>query len=163
MVKCPKCGQEVVDSAYFCNFCGASLEAATSDDLQRIVQKRLDAIRTRDEGILDDIFDSSLYTKFDDWPPFTRQNATEALKNERDAYKVLSNYSYELKDLRTDTVAGTVVATCHIHYTGTIRGKAFDVNSRVTIILTKKDQSWKVVHEHWSRFPEERTRKGLFG
>ena len=162
MVKCPKCGQEVTDSAHFCNFCGASLQDAASDELQKIVQKRLDAIRTRDEGILDDIFDSSTYTKFDDWPPFTRQDAPQALKNERDAYKVLSDYSYELKDLRTDTVGGTAIATCHINYTGTIRGRAFEVNSRVTMILARKDQTWKVVHEHWSRFPEERVRRSFF-
>ncbi len=162
MVQCPKCGQEVAGSAYFCNFCGATLQNASSDDLEQFIRKRLDAIRTRDEGILDEIFDPNTYTKFDDWPPFTRQDAPQALRNERDAYKVLSGYSYELTDLRKDLANGTAIATCHINYAGTIRGRGFDVHSRVTMILARRNQTWKVVHEHWSRFPEERVRRGLF-
>ncbi len=162
MVRCSKCGHEVADSAYFCSFCGADLQAMTSDDLQKIIQRRLDAIQSRDEGILESLFDNRVYTKFDDWPPYTRQEAAQALKNERQAYKVLSSYKYELRDLRTDIDGGAAIVTFHIYYTGTIRGRAFDVNSRVTIVLTKKEQSWRIVHEHWSRFPEERVRRGIF-
>jgi len=46
------------------------------------------------------------------------------------------------------------VATFHIHYQGTIRNKPFEVTSRVTSILRREDSGWKVVHEHFSRFPE---------
>jgi len=168
MVACPKCGREVEGGSYFCKYCGAALESSSKvesapSELRGIVERRLNAIRNRDEGMLDDIMEESVYTKFDDWPPFNRQNSQEAMKNEMGAYKVLQKYNYELKDYREDVVGDTALATFHIHYWGAIRGRDFDVNSRVTPILRKSGQSWKVVHEHWSRFPETRPRRGLFG
>jgi len=168
MATCPKCGREIEEGSYFCKFCGAALEpsskmSSNSSELRKIVERRLDAIRNQDEGILDDVVEKSGYTKFDDWPPFTRQDSQEALNNERGAYKVMRKYDYELKDYREDILGDTAVATFHIHYWGAIRDRSFDVNSRVTLILKKRDQSWRVVHEHWSRFPETRPRRGLFG
>ncbi|MEM2094053.1 MAG: nuclear transport factor 2 family protein [Candidatus Bathyarchaeia archaeon] len=161
MTRCPSCGQSVPDAAYFCGFCGASLKNSGTGELEKIVYARLDAIRTKDEAKLRSLFEQSIYTKFDDWPPFTRQEAAQALMNEERAYKVLTSYEYEVRGLRIDLVGQTAIATFHIRYSGSMRGRAFTVMSRVTIVLAKKEQSWKVVHEHWSRFPEERSRTGM--
>ena len=168
MVTCPKCGREVEEGSYFCKFCGATLESPSKEssspsELRGIVERRLNAIRTRDKDILEEIVEESVYTKFDDWPPFTRQDSKQALDNEKGAYKVIRKYDYELKDYWENVLDDVAVVGFYIHYWGTIRDQSFDVNSRVTIILKKQDQSWKVVHEHWSRFPETRQRRGLFG
>jgi hypothetical protein len=88
------------------------------------------------------------------WPPFTRQEAAEALNNEFGAFKVLSNYSYAIKDFETNVLGDTAIATFVIHYSGVIRDKPFEVTSRVTSVLKKRDSGWKVAHEHFSRFPE---------
>jgi len=53
---------------------------------------------------LQDVLDESVYTKFDDWPPFTLQDSQEAVSNERGAYKVMKDYSYEIKGYRDDVV-----------------------------------------------------------
>ncbi len=72
------------------------------------------------------------------------------------AFKVLSNYIYELKDFK-DTVLGEVaLATFTINYKATMRNEQFDVTSRVTSVLKKQDSVWKLVHEHLSRVPTER-------
>jgi ketosteroid isomerase-like protein len=92
---------------------------------------------------------------FDDWPPFARQEAAEALKNEFGAFKVLSDYGYQLENFEASIFGDVAVATFHIHYQGVIRNKPFEVTSRVTSVLRKEDSGWKVVHEHFSRFPEE--------
>ena len=168
MLTCPKCGKEIEEKSYFCKFCGSAMSpipemASSPSELRKIIEKRLDAIKTHDEGILGDVIEKSLYTKFDDWPPFTRQDSTEALENERGAYKVMQRYNYEIKDYKEDILNSTAVATFHIHYSGTIRYRDFDVDSRVTVVLRRGDQSWGVMHEHWSRFPDEKQRRGLFG
>lgn len=168
MVTCPRCGREVEEGSYFCKYCGATLEspskgASSPSELRGIVERRLNAIRTRDEAVLEDVVEESGYTKFDDWPPFTLQDSQLALDNEKGAYKVIRKYDYELKDYRENVLDGAAVVGFHIHYWGTIRDQDFDVNSRVTLVLKKRDQSWRVVHEHWSRFPETRPRRGLFG
>jgi ketosteroid isomerase-like protein len=164
MPKCPSCGREVEKEDEFCKFCGAGLvgladnqtKAASSleNDVKSTVVSRLDGIKNRDEDRIRAIIDER-YSKFDDWPPYGRQEATEALENEFGAFKVLSNYTYEVKNFEANVLGDTAVATFHLHYQGVIRNRPFEINSRVTSVLRKQDSGWKVVHEHFSRFPEE--------
>lgn len=135
---------------------GFSLE----DEVKNVVTKRFDGIKNKDEDTVRALIDER-YSKFDDWSPFTRQEASEALQNEFGAFKVLSKYEYELKDFKADAFGDIVVATFNIHYQGTIRDNPFDISSRVTSVLRKQGSGWKVVHEHFSRFPEE-TRQQQF-
>ncbi len=177
-MKCPNCGGEVEEGYYFCKFCGTKLSGAApaatpavpaisaatqpfEDDVKGVVFKRFEALKNRDENAVRALVDAQ-YSKFDDWPPYRRQEAEEALRNEFGAFKVLSNYTYEIKDLEVRIFGDTALATFHIRYQGEIRNSRFDVVSRVTSVLVRRDGAWKFVHEHLSRFPEER-RRGFFG
>jgi hypothetical protein len=167
MTTCPKCGKEIEEQNYFCKFCGAAIRPATDpveyeSELKNTVDRRLNAIKTHDEETISSIVEKGLYTKFDDWPPLNLQDSTEALENERGAYKVIQKYDYEINYYKEERFDDFGLATLQIHYWGTIRNQDFDVNSRVTIVLKKLEEKWKIVHEHWSRFPEKRQRKGLF-
>lgn len=124
------------------------------DEVKNIIVKRLDGIKNRDEAAVRALIDEH-YNKFDDWPPFGRQDVAKALENEFGAFKVLSNYSYELKDFEVNLFGDAAVATFTIHYQGQIRNRPFDVNSRVTSVLKKQDSGWKVIHEHFSRYPND--------
>lgn len=163
MQKCPNCSAEVGEQDTYCKSCGTKLsglpqpqtkaEPSTDESVENVVVKRLDGIKNKDEAAVRALIDER-YSKFDDWPPFTRQEAMEALKNEFGAFKVLSNYSYELIDFQTNVLGDTAIATFVIHYSGVIRDKPFEVTSRVTTVLKKQESGWKVAHEHFSRFPE---------
>jgi ketosteroid isomerase-like protein len=168
-LKCPKCGTENPEGNAFCNQCGSKMAGSTQsqsasqsqpvsnveDEVRSVIVKRFDGIKNKDEKAVTALLDES-YSKFDDWPPYQRQDRAEALKNEFSAFKVLSNYTYALKDFK-DTVLGEVaLATFTINYKATMRNEQFDVTSRVTAVLRKQDSSWKLVHEHLSRFPTER-------
>jgi hypothetical protein len=158
---CPRCGREVQDDDIFCRFCGAPLTYVTvpteavptspDDVIKNVVVKRLDGIKNRDENAVRSIIDSKRYTKFDDWPPYSRQDADTALKNEFGAFQVLSNYDYDLTNFKVDLVGNVAVATFHLHYMGVMRNQSFEVNSRVTTVLLKQDAEWKIIHEHYSR------------
>jgi len=128
--------------------------ALIDDDIKNTIIKRFDAIKNRDEAAVRALIDER-YNKFDDWPPFERQDAAKALENEFAAFKVMSNYTYELKDFEANVSGDVAVATFTIHYQGQIRNRPFDMNSRVTSVLKKTDSGWKIVHEHLSRFPEQ--------
>jgi len=180
MSKCPNCGTENASGDSFCKRCGTKLVVPTQgqtlaqpttsvqpqamtgspmeDEIKSSVIRRLDGIKNRDEGAIRSLIDES-YNKFDDWPPFGRQEATVALNNEFGAYKVLSNYGYEVKDFQANVLGDVAVATFTLHYQGAMRGNPFDVTSRVTSILKKQSSGWKFVHEHFSRFPEERSQQ----
>jgi ketosteroid isomerase-like protein len=135
------------------------IESTVEADVASVVTKRLDGIKNKDETAVRAIVDES-YNKFDDWPPFRRQEAEEALKNEFGAFKVLSNYSYDLKDFKANVFGNVAVATFRLHYQGEIRNRRFEINSRVTSVLKRQDSEWKIVHEHFSRFPEGNTPEG---
>ena len=125
------------------------------DEVRSVIVKRFDGIKNKDEKAVTALLDES-YSKFDDWPPYQIQQRAQALQNEFTAFKVLSNYTYELKDFK-DTVLGEVaLATFTIHYQANMRNEQFDVTSRVTAVLKKQDSTWKLFHEHLSRFPTER-------
>jgi ketosteroid isomerase-like protein len=124
------------------------------DDIRSVIVKRFDGIKNRDESAVRAVIDEG-YSKFDDWPPYQRQEAAEALQNEFGALKVLSNYNYELKDFQTKVLGNTAIATFSIRYQATMRNESFDITSRVTTVLKKQDSGWKIIHEHLSRFPEQ--------
>jgi hypothetical protein len=136
------------------------IESTIKAGVASVIAKRLDGIKNRDETVVKAIVDES-YDKFDDWPPFRRQEAEEALKNEFGAFKVLSNYSYDLKDFKANVLGDVAVATFHLHYRGEIRSRRFEINSRVTSVLKRQDSEWRIVHEHFSRFPEGSTPEGV--
>jgi ketosteroid isomerase-like protein len=135
-------------------------ESPVEAEVAGVITKRLDGIKNRDETAVRAIVDER-YNKFDDWPPFIRQEAEEALKNELGSFKVLSNYSYELKDFKANVFGDVAVATFHLHYQGEIRNRRFEINSRVTSVLRRQDSGWRIVHEHFSRFPEGSISGGL--
>lgn len=134
------------------------MEARTPDDaVYDVVKQRLDGLKNRDPGTIRRLFGDD-YTKFDDWPPFTRQDVDVALRNELNAYPALTHYAYEVRDRRITVFDDTALATFHLRYTGSMRGKRFAITSRVTVVMRKASGGWKVVHEHYSRFPYRKHR-----
>jgi ketosteroid isomerase-like protein len=170
MTKCPNCGTENEESSIFCNHCGTKLKLTSEDDVKNAVIERFEAMKNKDEAAVRAVMDAS-YTKYDDWSPYQRQDGVQALQTEFAAYKVLSNYTYELTDFKANVIGDAAVATFVIHYQGTMRDQQFNVTSRVTTVLRKQDSTWKIIHEHLSRFPQERQwqqqrqfgRRGGFG
>ncbi|MFH0897811.1 MAG: DUF4440 domain-containing protein, partial [Candidatus Bathyarchaeota archaeon] len=151
-MKCPNCGGEVDNGYNFCKYCGMRLngttatqvkpESSVESEVMNTVTIRLNGIQKRDENAVRLLIDEH-YNKFDDWPPFARQEAEEALRNEFSAFKVLSNYSYELKDAEVKIFGDIAIATFHIRYQGDIRDRRFTIVSRVTSVLRKQGTEWK--------------------
>jgi ketosteroid isomerase-like protein len=165
MNNCPKCGKEVKDDDNFCKYCGAPISEKTAstevalaspdDVIKNVIIKRLDGIKNKDENAVRSIIDAGRYSKFDDWPPYSRQDADTALKNEFGAFQVLSNYNYDFTNFKVDVIGDVAIATFQLHYTGEMSKRPFEVNSRITTILLKQDAEWKIIHEHYSRWGEE--------
>ncbi len=153
---CPNCGKEVPDDANFCKYCGIRLvegvELPTQDIIRNILIRRIEGIRNRDSKAIKGLVDQSEYTKFDDWPPFDLQES-EALENEAKALKVLKEYDYETRGWKIQVFGDSAIGMFIIRYRGQIRDLKFDVKSRVSVFLLKRDGEWKIIHEHWSRFP----------
>lgn len=172
MPKCPNCGAEIGEGYDFCGQCGTKLiglpqdqttaGSSMEDEVKNVIVRRFDGLKNRDEGTVRAIIDED-YSKFDEWPPYLRLEAPKALQSELGALKVISDYGYELKDFKANVFGNVAIATFSIHYKGTARNRPFEMTSRVTSILRKQDSGWKVVHEHFSRFEEERQWQQPYG
>jgi len=153
---CPNCGKEVPEDANFCKYCGERLAEEARlpirDVIRNIIIRRIEGIRNRDPKIIKDLVDQDRYTKFDDWPPFDLQES-EALKNEAKALKVLKEYDYEIRSWKIQVFEDSAAAMFIIRYRGQIRDLKFDFKSRVSVFLVKSGGEWRIIHEHWSRFP----------
>ena len=155
---CPNCGKEIGEGSNFCQYCGfrmVSEQNLTVEDLIRnVLIQRINGIRNRDADAISGIVYKEKYTKFDDWPPFDLQES-EALANEAKALKALKEYEYETRSWKTTVFGDSAAATFIIKYRGKIRDLDFYIQSRVSAFLTKINGEWKLVHEHWSRFPPQ--------
>lgn len=162
MLYCPNCGGRIDEGDVFCRRCGFNVDnirrslSSSQENIKSVIIQRIEGIKRRDAEAIQRLIDKRIYTKFDDWPPFERQEA-DGLRREAEALKVLKEYDYEISDLRIDLLDSVALASFIIKYHGRIREVDFNVRSRVTIVLAKTDNEWKIIHEHWSRFPERET------
>ncbi len=95
---------------------GGQLEAPAKSDEKKQVEALIfaffEAGKNKDLSSLAGFHTSrDLFSKFDENPPYTRQNSDEAFVHEQAAFANISDYSYEIQDLRVDTVGSVAVAT----------------------------------------------------
>jgi ketosteroid isomerase-like protein len=103
------------------------------------------------------------FTKFDENPPYTRQNSEEAFIYEQAAFANISDYNYSIEDLRIDLFGDVAIATFYLSYSGmfvndySFEGSPVRAKTRVTMALARTQKGWKLVHEHLSRMPDQPT------
>ena len=102
----------------------------------------------------------NLFTKFDENPPYTRQNSQDAFVHEQAAFANISDYQYSVDDLRIDLLGTVAIATFYLTYKGmfvndySFEGSPVGSRARVTMVLSRSEDGWRIVHEHLSRFPD---------
>ncbi len=126
-----------------------------------VINAFFEAGKNKDLAALADLHSPrEVFSKFDENPPYTRQNSQEAFVYEQAAFANISDYSYQIDDLRVDLLGGSAVATFYLTYKGmfvndySFEGTPVGSKARVTMVLTKTDRGWKIAHEHFSRFPD---------
>jgi ketosteroid isomerase-like protein len=103
------------------------------------------------------------FSKFDENPPYTRQSSEEALVYEQAAFVNMTDYTYQIDDLRIDLFGDAAVCTFYLTYKGmfindySFEGSPIGSKVRVTMVLAKVKGGWKIAHEHLSCFPEWKT------
>ena len=131
------------------------------DGVESIVRAFYEAGRNKDLTALADFHSSrESFTKFDENPPYTRQNSEEAFVYEQAAFANISDYRYTIDDLRIDLLGDAAVATFYLSYGGmfvndySFEGSPVSGRARVTMVLVKTARGWRIAHEHLSRFPD---------
>ena len=121
--------------------------------------------KTKDITTLSGFFAPSQYfSKFDESAPYTRQDADDAFMYEQARFANISDYEYKIEDLRVDVIGFIAIATFYLSYKGvfvndySFEGSTVGGKSRVTMVIGKFGDEWKIVHEHVSRFEDLKNR-----
>ena len=130
-------------------------------DVEALIRAYFDAGKNKDLTTLADFHGPrDQFTKFDENPPYTRQNSEEAFVYEQAAFANISDYEYVIEDLRIDLFGDVAIATFYLSYSGmfvndySFEGSPVRSKTRVTMALAGTPKGWKMVHEHLSRFPD---------
>jgi ketosteroid isomerase-like protein len=133
-------------------------------EVEMLVRALFEAGKNKDLASLADFHASpEVFTKFDSTPPYTRQTAQDAFVYEQAAFANISDYEYKLEDLRVDVIGEVALATFYLTYRGvfvndySFEGRMVGSKSRVTMVFARFGTSWKIVHEHFSSFPDWQT------
>ncbi|MDG6914163.1 MAG: nuclear transport factor 2 family protein [Nitrososphaerota archaeon] len=131
------------------------------EEVERIIRAFYEAGKNKDLTALADFHSSSdSFTKFDENPPYTRQNSDEAFVYEQAAFANITDYTYAIDDLRIDNFRDAAVATFYLTYRGifvndySFEGSPVSGRVRVTMVLVKTSRGWRIAHEHLSRYPD---------
>jgi ketosteroid isomerase-like protein len=130
-------------------------------DVEEAIRRFFEAGKNKDLTALADFHGSrDMFTKFDENPPYTRQNSDEAFMYEQAAFANISDYNYSIEELRVDLLGDVAVASFYLSYSGmfvndySFEGSPVRARSRVTMVLARTPKGWKAVHEHLSRMPD---------
>jgi len=130
-------------------------------DVAEVISAFFEAGKNKDLAALPEFYaHPSLFTKFDENPPYTRQNSEQAFVHEQAAFANISDYNYRIEDLRIDLIEKVAVCTFYLAYTGifvndySFEGSPVGSRVRATMVFLKTKNDWKIAHEHLSRFPD---------
>lgn len=114
-----------------------------------------DVFEAAEEGDADRLEALHLYgpefSKFDDLPPSTRQDAASARVNERTALSRLKTFKATVEDLKVDVLGSVGVATFILRYSFETADTIGSSSARATMVFVETAGSWRIVHEHFSR------------
>jgi ketosteroid isomerase-like protein len=95
---------------------------------------------------------SPKFTKFDDFEPLDRQDATAAQRAEEEGLGGVENFRYRLDDLKIDVFGPVAIATFVFDYGFDADGGAMSVRARSTMVFVRDNRAWRIAHEHFSPF-----------
>lgn len=130
-------------------------------DVESVIVAFFEAGKNKDLAAIADFHSSrDSFTKFDENPPYTRQDSEQAFVYEQAAFANISDYTYKIEELRIDLFGDAAVATFYLTYGGmfvndySFEGSPIHSKTRVTMVLARSPKGWRIAHEHLSRFPD---------
>lgn len=127
------------------------------EDILEVVSVFFNAGKTKNLAPLGAIqLDDARFSSYSDVPPYDLKDYATTIALQQLRFVSISDYEYEMKNLRVDLFGDCAVATFSVTQTGMIvdsysfRGQHLSMESRGTFVLVKS-QKWKIVHVHLSK------------
>jgi ketosteroid isomerase-like protein len=136
----------------------ASLTGEAEDQARRAIERRLDeilvAVRAVDISRLVGFhLDSPKFSKFNDLPPWERQDFATAMRLEAEEFESVSDIHGTFDDLKIDVFGSVAVVTAVFAFEAMADGNRVRSRSRTTAVMVDDGGDWKIAHEHLSDLP----------
>jgi ParB family chromosome partitioning protein len=97
------------------------------------------------------------FTMYTSIPPLNRIENSFAMAKKYEWFsKIIPLLSWQIEDLDIKILGQTTaMATFSVHYEAMHMKKLVKTGSRVTMVLVKTHNGWKIIHEHWSSLGED--------
>jgi len=130
------------------------------EDILDIVTTFFNAGKTKNVAPLSVIqLDDPRFSAYSDVPPFDLKDFATTTALEQLRFVSISDYDYELKNMRVDIFENFAIATFNVKQSGMIvdnysfRGQHMAMESRATFVLGKYVK-WKIVHLHLTKISD---------
>ena len=91
------------------------------------------------------------YSLYGAFPPLTHYDNDRALPRERMwFYEIAPSLDCRISNVKIDLLGSVGLATLIVDYSGIYRKEQFRMRSRGTMVLLKRENAWRIFHEHWS-------------
>ena len=124
------------------------------EEIAKVIQTFFETGKTKDFSVLGNIqLNSPEFSSFSDVPPYGLKGYSESIALEELRFSSISDYEYEIKDVKISIFGKTGVATFVLTQKGMLvdnkafTGQYITINGRATFVLIKED-TWKILHYH---------------
>ncbi len=122
--------------------------------IERRLADILDAVHAGDlERLAGYHLDSPAFTKFNDSPPFERQDFATAMAAEAAEFGALDGIRGAFEDVKIDVFGAAAVVTGIFAYEASAGDDRLSGRVRTTAVMVEAG-GWKIAHEHLSVLPE---------
>ena len=129
----------------------------TEKEVINVIESFFDVGKTKNFSVLRDIqLNDSIFSSFSDVPPYDLKDYSTTIVLEELRFASISDYSYEMKNVKVTILENTAVLTCELVQNGMLvdnkafTGEYITIHGRATFILLKRE-NWKIVHYHFSK------------
>lgn len=127
------------------------------DDIVEVITTFFNAGKTKNVAPLSAIqLNDQRFSAYSDVPPLDLKDFATTTALEQLRFVSISDYDYELKNVRVDLFENFAVATFSVKQTGMVvdnysfRGEHLSMESRATFVFGKYSK-WKIVHLHMTK------------
>jgi hypothetical protein len=129
----------------------------TEKEVINVIENFFDVGKTKKFSVLRDIqLNDSMFSSFSDVPPYSLKDYSTTIALEELRFASISDYNYELKNIKVTILENTAILTCEFIQNGILvdnkafTGECIIINGRATFVLLKKE-NWKIIHYHLSK------------
>jgi ParB family chromosome partitioning protein len=119
-------------------------------EIELIIRNCLEGLAKKDLSPLLSVREPKFFSLYDDFPPLMLLDYDKAASHNSAVITHTEDFSLTYDSLKIYVFSGFAYSTFLVTYKMRYTGKWYMMRSRVTFIFMRKNNTWVILHEHWS-------------